>query len=110
MIVHSKCKSNVAQFCGTRQIAVEMYEEWKKQVKKTFNKMNYLFIFQNKSNSIETYTSPEECTTIEKEEKNRQLLINIYERLQHVCEHNDAIEDLNLITKSYEYSEELNQK
>jgi len=36
MIVHSRCKSNVAQFCGTRKIAVQMYEEWKEQVKKNF--------------------------------------------------------------------------
>jgi hypothetical protein len=34
MIVHSTCKSKVAQFCGTRQIAVKMYEEWKEQVNK----------------------------------------------------------------------------
>jgi hypothetical protein len=34
MIVHSRCKSNVAKFCGTRQIAVRMYEEWKEQVNK----------------------------------------------------------------------------
>ncbi len=44
------------------------------------------------------------------EEQNRKLLINIYERLQHDCERNDAIEDLNLITKTYELSENLNQK
>jgi len=36
MVVHSKCKSKVAHFCGTRQIAVQMYEEWKEQVKKIF--------------------------------------------------------------------------
>ena len=32
MIVHSKCKSKLAQFCGTRQVAAQMYEEWKEQV------------------------------------------------------------------------------
>lgn len=32
MIVHSKCKTKVAQFCGTRQEAIQMYEEWKEQV------------------------------------------------------------------------------
>ncbi len=36
MIVHSSCKSKVAQFCGTRQEAVKMYEEWKEQVNKRF--------------------------------------------------------------------------
>jgi len=33
MIVHSRCVSKVAQFCGTEQIAAEMYSEWKGQVK-----------------------------------------------------------------------------
>jgi hypothetical protein len=40
MIVHSGCQSKVAKFCGTRQIAVRMYEEWKEQV----NKKNFFSI------------------------------------------------------------------
>jgi hypothetical protein len=94
MIVHSKCQSKVAQFCGTRQIAVKMYEEWKEQ---------------NKSPSIETYILPEECETVEMEEKNRKLLINIYGRLQEEREHNNAVQDLYAIVKPYEPSDSLNQ-
>jgi hypothetical protein len=44
------------------------------------------------------------------EEKNQELLIHIYERLQCEDDRNNAIEELNLLTKSYEGSEDLNQK
>ena len=32
MVVHGKCQSKVTHFCGTRQMAVKMYEDWKAQV------------------------------------------------------------------------------
>ncbi|UJR25382.1 hypothetical protein I4U23_006730 [Adineta vaga] len=94
MIVHSKCKANVAQFCGTRQIAVKMYEEWKEQ---------------NQPNSIDTYLVSDECISEEMQENNQKHLINIYERLQHERERPNAIEDLNTVTKPYEWSDNLNQ-
>ncbi|CAF3504295.1 unnamed protein product [Adineta steineri] len=94
MIVHSKCKKNVAHFCGTRQVAVRMYEEWKEQ---------------NKSDSIDAYVITDDCTTTEIEENNQTQLINIYERLQHERERDSAIQDLNVITKPYQWSDNLNQ-
>jgi hypothetical protein len=44
------------------------------------------------------------------EDKSRNLLINIYERLQDDTKRHTAIEDLNTITKVYDCSGDDNDK
>ncbi|CAF1201932.1 unnamed protein product [Rotaria sordida] len=94
MSKHSKCKSKVPQYCGTRQRAAQMYEQRKKL---------------NKTSLIDTYILPKQCTTAKMKENNRNLLIDVYERLQHEHQRDCALNDLNAITKNYEQLGNLNQ-
>jgi hypothetical protein len=43
------------------------------------------------------------------EDNNQKLLMNIYQRLENERDRNNAINELNLITKSYYPSEEINE-
>ncbi|CAF1006246.1 unnamed protein product [Rotaria sordida] len=94
MSKHSKCKSKVPQYCGTRQRVAQMYEQRKKL---------------NKTSLIDTYILPKQCTTAKMKENNRNLLIDVYERLQHEHQRDGALNDLNAITKNYERLGNLNQ-
>ncbi len=68
------------------------------------------FLFKNKLTSNDTYILPDECRTTEMEDNNRKLLMDIYERLENERDRNQAINQLNLMTKAHQTIVENNDR
>ncbi|CAF4612979.1 unnamed protein product [Rotaria socialis] len=87
-VIRSKYKSNVDQFCRTKDIVVAMCMEWKQKTVNSF--------------LPNTYISAAKCATPDPEEELTKELWTIYERLQNNSKRANAIEYFNALKTKQE--------